>query len=122
MHDLGGVLVLIGVVAYVPLSLLATRRFVRFMSGRRCSPWHARLYATLLAVLYTPGCLELDLRHGNTLPVPLPAWIALAGGSIWGGLLPLCVGWIIARSRIQSRVVPGWTLDPDLPVEHRDGL
>jgi hypothetical protein len=108
----GGVLVLIAIVAYVPLSRLAVRRFHRSMAGR---PWltrHHVFYASMLAVLYTPGCLELDLRHGNSLPVPLPAWLALAAGSIWGGLLPLCIGWWIAHSHTRSRITPEWALEP----------
>jgi CubicO group peptidase (beta-lactamase class C family) len=45
-------------------------------------------------LLYTPGCDELDLNHGNFIPLPMPAWLALCAGSFWGGLLPLIAGWI----------------------------
>ena len=99
-------LVLVALAGYLGVSKLVLRAFDRYMNGRRWLPRHALLYATLLALLYTPGCLALDLRHGNELPVPVPAWVALATGSIWGGLLPLCIGWFLARSYVQRQVTP----------------
>ena len=114
MDALVAALALIAVVAYVPLSRYAVRRYDRSMHGRRWLPRHVATYATLLAVLFTPGFLVVDLRHGNSFPLPVPAWLALATGSLWGGLLPLCIGWFIARARAAERADPLW-LDGEPP-------
>lgn len=114
MDALVAALVLIAIVAYVPICRYALRRYDRYMRDRRWLPRHVAAYATLLAVLFTPGFLVVDLRHGNSFPLPVPAWLALTTGSLWGGLLPLCIGWIIARLRATARAEPWW-LDGDAP-------
>lgn len=35
-------------------------------------------------------------------------FMALCGGSLWGGLIPLMFGWVYAYSHVQTRVLPKW--------------
>lgn len=109
-------LAVLAIIAYIPLGRFAVRRFEQRMQGRRWLTKHSVLHACLVAFVFTPGCLALDLRHGNSFPLPVPAWIALATGSLWGGLLPLCVGFFFAYDRVKSRAMPDWLEESKPPA------